>query len=219
VAASGPLDRLSLLFGIKQQFQIVNIRLATKERRAKLFVVCVCSQGWGTAKTRPASHPALVRTGKHVPVGCDRASSSMSSPQFSSLFGLFGVVERRPTRPTLVRDPIILMKFGTFARYSRSLAARPPLGSALNRNDQYLSHAADCHLMACMTRDQHERQTWLDMAQSWLRLVQMPTRPSISSLDRSPSLSRSGPISAAWLNPIARWKAESHDGGLRYCKR
>jgi hypothetical protein len=142
VAASGPLDRMSLLFGIKQQFQIVNIRLATKERRAKLFVVCVCSQGWevlmrktvtrcvflvtailsaflisfpsfpsplgiiskhqivdralkgdrlttapSTAKTRPASHPALVRTGKHVPVGCDRASSSMSSPQFSSLFG------------------------------------------------------------------------------------------------------------------------------------
>jgi hypothetical protein len=31
--------------------------------------------------------PALVRTGKRVPVGCDRAFSSMSSPQFSSLFG------------------------------------------------------------------------------------------------------------------------------------
>jgi hypothetical protein len=36
----------------------------------------------------------------------------------------------------------------------------------MNRNDQYLSYAADCHLMACMTRDQHERQTWLDMARS-----------------------------------------------------
>ncbi len=60
----------------------------------------------------------------------------------------------------------------------------------MNRNDQYLSYAADCHLMACMTRDEHERQTWLDMAQSWLRLVQMPTRPSFSSVDTTPSLSR-----------------------------
>ena len=43
VAARRPLDGPSLFFGIKQQFQIVNIRLATKERRAKLFVVCVCN--------------------------------------------------------------------------------------------------------------------------------------------------------------------------------
>ena len=35
----------------------------------------------------PASHPALVRTGKHVPPVCDRAFSSMSSPEFSSFFG------------------------------------------------------------------------------------------------------------------------------------
>jgi hypothetical protein len=33
------------------------------------------------------SQPALVRTGKQVPVGCDRAFSSMSSTQFSTLFG------------------------------------------------------------------------------------------------------------------------------------
>jgi hypothetical protein len=37
-------------------------------------------------------------------------------------------------------------------------------GAAMNRNDQYLSHAADCQLMACMTRDESERQTWLDVA-------------------------------------------------------
>ena len=41
----------------------------------------------------------------------------------------------------------------------------------MNKNDLYLSYAADCHLMACITRDEHERQTWLDMAQSWFRLV------------------------------------------------
>jgi hypothetical protein len=81
------------------------------------------------------------------------------------------------------------MKFGTFATRSRFFAARP-LGSAMNNNDLYLSYAADCHLMACMTRDEHERQTWLDMAQSWFRLVQMPVGPSFSSFDKTPSLSR-----------------------------
>jgi hypothetical protein len=60
----------------------------------------------------------------------------------------------------------------------------------MNRNDQYLSYATDCHLMACMARDQHERQTWLDMAQSWLRLVELPTRPSLSRFDRNLSLPR-----------------------------
>jgi hypothetical protein len=54
-------------------------------------------------------------------------------------------------------------------------------------NDQYLFYAADCHLMARMARDQHERRTGLDMAQSWLRLVQLPTRPSLSPFDRRPS--------------------------------
>jgi hypothetical protein len=33
------------------------------------------------------SQPSLERAGKQVPVGCDRAFSSMSSAQFSTLFG------------------------------------------------------------------------------------------------------------------------------------
>jgi hypothetical protein len=39
--------------------------------------------------TAPAnkSQPLLERAGKQVPVGCDRAFSSMSSAQFSNLFG------------------------------------------------------------------------------------------------------------------------------------
>jgi hypothetical protein len=39
--------------------------------------------------TAPAnkSQPLLERAGKQVPVGCDRAFSSMSSAQFSTLFG------------------------------------------------------------------------------------------------------------------------------------
>jgi hypothetical protein len=40
-----------------------------------------------SAKNGPKSQTALVRMGKQVPVGCDRAFSSMSSPEFSTLFG------------------------------------------------------------------------------------------------------------------------------------
>jgi hypothetical protein len=40
-----------------------------------------------STKNGPKSQPALVRTGKQVPMGCDRAFSLMSSAQFSSLYG------------------------------------------------------------------------------------------------------------------------------------
>jgi hypothetical protein len=63
-------------------------------------------------------------------------------------------------------------------------------GAAVNRNDQYLSHAADCQLMACMTRDESERQTWLDMAQTWLQLVELPHHASFFPFDKNTSFSR-----------------------------
>jgi hypothetical protein len=39
------------------------------------------------AKNGPKSKPSLEQTGNRVPMGCDRAFSSMSSAQFSSLYG------------------------------------------------------------------------------------------------------------------------------------
>ena len=39
------------------------------------------------AKNGPKSQPSLERAGKRVPMGCDRAFSSMSSRQFSTIFG------------------------------------------------------------------------------------------------------------------------------------
>ena len=38
-------------------------------------------------KNGPKSQPSLVRASKRVPMGCDRAFSSMSAPQFSTLLG------------------------------------------------------------------------------------------------------------------------------------
>jgi hypothetical protein len=35
----------------------------------------------------PKSEPSLVRDERRVPVGCDRALSSMAAPEFSTIFG------------------------------------------------------------------------------------------------------------------------------------
>jgi hypothetical protein len=39
------------------------------------------------SQSHPKSQPVLIGEGKRVPVGCDRAFSSMSSPQFLGLYG------------------------------------------------------------------------------------------------------------------------------------
>ena len=55
----------------------------------------------------------------------------------------------------------------------------------MNRNDLYLSYAADCQQMAYVTRNERERLTWLDIAQSWLQLAQVSSAPLESQLDKS----------------------------------
>ena len=52
----------------------------------------------------------------------------------------------------------------------------------MNRKELYLSYAADCQQMAYVTRNEHERLTWLDMAQSWLQLAQVSSAPLEFSL-------------------------------------
>ena len=54
----------------------------------------------------------------------------------------------------------------------------------MNKQGLYLLYAADCQQMACITRNEHERLTWLEMAQSWLQLVQLPTRQSFFPFER-----------------------------------
>jgi hypothetical protein len=55
----------------------------------------------------------------------------------------------------------------------RTFVLRNPLFGRvrMNKEDLYLSFAADCQQMASISRNQHERLTWLDMAQSWLHLA------------------------------------------------
>jgi hypothetical protein len=55
----------------------------------------------------------------------------------------------------------------------------------MDRKDFYLSYAADCRQMAYITRNEHERLVWLDIAQSWLQLAQVRSAPFESQLDKS----------------------------------
>jgi hypothetical protein len=55
----------------------------------------------------------------------------------------------------------------------------------MDRKDLYLSYAADCQQMAYITRNEHERLIWLDIAQSWLQLAQVRSAPLESQLGKS----------------------------------
>lgn len=47
----------------------------------------------------------------------------------------------------------------------------------MNKNDEYRANAAECQRMARFTRNESEKRTWLEMTESWLRLIQ-PSQPS-----------------------------------------
>ena len=47
----------------------------------------------------------------------------------------------------------------------------------MSKNDEYRANAAECERMARFTRNDSEKRTWQDMAESWLRLIQ-PSQPS-----------------------------------------
>jgi hypothetical protein len=46
----------------------------------------------------------------------------------------------------------------------------------MSKNDEYRANAAECERMARVTRNESEKRTWQEMAESWLRLI----RPSQS---------------------------------------
>jgi hypothetical protein len=41
----------------------------------------------------------------------------------------------------------------------------------VSKNDEYRANAAECERMARFTRNESEKRTWLDMAESWLRMI------------------------------------------------
>jgi hypothetical protein len=55
----------------------------------------------------------------------------------------------------------------------------------MNRKELYLLYAADCQQTAYVTRNEHERLSWLDMAQSWIQLAQVSSASLESQLDKS----------------------------------
>jgi hypothetical protein len=61
---------------------------------------------------------------------------------------------------------------------------RQPLAKTpMNKNDEYRANAAECERMAHFTRNGSEKRTWLEMAESWLRLIQPLPPPNVDRLD------------------------------------
>jgi hypothetical protein len=59
----------------------------------------------------------------------------------------------------------------------------------MSKNDEYRANAAECQRMAEITKNPAEKQTWLEMAASWLRMVKQP-RPSASDKFDAATLAR-----------------------------
>jgi hypothetical protein len=60
----------------------------------------------------------------------------------------------------------------------------------MSKNDEYRANAAECQRMARFTRNESEKRTWLEMAESWLRLIQ-PSRSS-DQTDRFDAIEQRG---------------------------
>ena len=41
----------------------------------------------------------------------------------------------------------------------------------MTKSDEYLAHANECQRMAEQTRNPVEKHTWLQLAESWLRMI------------------------------------------------
>jgi len=63
----------------------------------------------------------------------------------------------------------------------------------MNKNDEYRANATECQRMARFTRNESEKRTWLEMAESWLRLIQSSQSSDLA--DRFDSIAASDPRS------------------------
>jgi hypothetical protein len=51
------------------------------------------------------------------------------------------------------------------------------MSNNVSKNDEYRANAAECERMARFTRNESEKRTWLDMAESWLRKIKAAPQP------------------------------------------
>jgi hypothetical protein len=50
-------------------------------------------------------------------------------------------------------------------------------------NEDYRARAAECQRMAEQTRNDAEKTTWLEMAASWMRMIQQPAPSQSEKFD------------------------------------
>ncbi len=53
----------------------------------------------------------------------------------------------------------------------------------MNKSDEYRASAQECQRVARISRDLHERSTWLQLADHWLRMIPKAERTKSEQLD------------------------------------
>jgi hypothetical protein len=53
----------------------------------------------------------------------------------------------------------------------------------MNKSDEYKGRASECQRMADISKQPHEKQLWLQMAEAWLRMVPRPNAAASDKFD------------------------------------
>jgi hypothetical protein len=53
----------------------------------------------------------------------------------------------------------------------------------MSKSDDYRANAAECQRMGKQSRNTVDKQTWLEMAESWLRMIPVSERTPLEGFD------------------------------------
>jgi hypothetical protein len=62
----------------------------------------------------------------------------------------------------------------------------------MSKSDEYRANAAECQRMADVTRNLADKQTWLEMAASWLRMIPAAPRSGSDGFDAAEKVQGTG---------------------------
>ena len=57
----------------------------------------------------------------------------------------------------------------------------------MSKSDEYLAHANECQRMAEQTRNPGEKQAWLQLAESWMRMIRQRKLTASDQFDAAES--------------------------------
>jgi hypothetical protein len=72
---------------------------------------------------------------------------------------------------------------GAYGGEREALGRRKARGPLMSKSTDYIANAEECQRMAEISKQPHEKQLWLEMAESWLRMIPSPNRTASEKFD------------------------------------